>query len=87
MTRFPTISLAILVALFVALQVSGHISRTYCGAFGFGGFGCSDPFVGWGDFMFATTIGLMLANVVQAIIATGFLVRWYFRLKRSRRKK
>jgi hypothetical protein len=38
MTRFPTISLAILVALFVALQVSGHISRTYCGTLGFGGF-------------------------------------------------
>lgn len=86
MTRFPTISLAILVALFVGLQVCGHISRTYCGAFGFGGFGCSEPFTGWGDFIFAVTVGLMLANAIQAIIAAALLVRWYFSLKRSRLK-
>lgn len=81
MTRFPTIGLVILVALFAALQVSGHISRTYCGAFGFGGFGCSEPFVGWGDFMFASTVGLMIANIVQAIIVAGLMLRWWFARK------
>lgn len=83
MRSFPKISVIILVLLFAAIQVSAHISRTYCGAFGFGGFGCSEPWSGWGDFMFASTMGLMLANIVQAIIVAGLLLRWWFTRKRS----
>jgi hypothetical protein len=82
MRRFPTISLIILVALFAALQGSGHISRTYCGAFGFGGFGCSEPFIGWGDFMFVITVSLILASIVQAIVVVGLLTRWWFTRRR-----
>lgn len=66
--KFPKGSSVGLLFSLLSLGILGHISQTHC-AFGFGGFQCTDPFVGLGS-------ALLLMALIAMAACLIFLVAW-----------
>lgn len=78
MRRFPTISLGLLAASAIALFVVGQWANSHC-SFGFGGFQCNDPLIGWSEAILVATSALIVAIVILAVIASYQVFRWWSR--------
>lgn len=80
--KFPVLGLAGLCFSLLALLALHLINTKYC-AFGFGGFQCTSPFLGWGSFLISLSLLFLMLIQVFLAISLWQVLHW-FRLTRSR---
>lgn len=83
MRHFPWITLGLLAACATALFITGYIAETHC-SFGFGGFGCTQPFIGWGETLLGSILGFL---ALCAVLVVVLLWRVFGRWRRTKRNK
>lgn len=74
--HFPATSVCLLAGAVVALFAISNWANSQC-SFGFGGFGCTGAFVGWGEALLVAALAL-IALVGVLTFSTGWLIfRWW----------
>ncbi|QAZ45956.1 hypothetical protein C1M53_26595 [Mesorhizobium sp. Pch-S] len=76
MRRFPSISLSLLAVALLGAIWMDEITSSYC-AFGFGGFQCNAPFIGWGSSLAVTGLVLLAACLVLALTTIWGVFCWW----------